>query len=217
MATKPNFGAGQDAEHLLERVRQGLSSSLRRAIRGAGRQKNGQPTRTTQVDLSKASGVARSTLAKYLNETNAELINPDLTTLCRLAYTLNISPAFLLLTSEDWRRLAHGAAALVAASRTQELENLIDSQEIASRVLNPTQQAQSGLELAKKIGVAPKKITLKATNPTDKAIVSELAEMNERAISGLLATCALPPASDMPQEYAQLLLYFCAVVGATNP
>lgn len=210
-------GASVTVAKRLSRVRKSFCESLRRALGVAGRTGDGQPKKITQVSVSATSGVARSTIAKYLaaKDDNVEMVNPDLETLCRLAHTLNISPAYLLMTPEDWQRLAHGAAALVAAARTTALAELATSTR-ASGPMNPAQQALAGLDVAKRLGVAPLNITIDGTSAADVAIADEVGRINERARCGLLATCALPPLATMPPECERILLYFCAVIGANN-
>ena len=66
--------------------------------------------------LAQVSGVGRSTIARYLGESdsngskekNTPPINPDLENICRLAYALRVPPALLLMRSDDWKRLMQG-------------------------------------------------------------------------------------------------------------
>lgn len=58
----------------------------------------------TKEYLAARSGLSRSTVTR-LTSGDGSGINPDLKTLCLLAATLNVPPAFLLMTTQDWQRL----------------------------------------------------------------------------------------------------------------
>ncbi|WP_152594770.1 helix-turn-helix transcriptional regulator [Massilia sp. BSC265] len=69
--------------------------SLVNAVRVARMDEHGEPAKMTQHELANRSGVARSTIAKYVahNARSTGEINPDLETICRLAKALNVPPA----------------------------------------------------------------------------------------------------------------------------
>lgn len=195
-------------------VRAGFQESLRRCMGVADQREDGHPKRMPQTAFAKAAGVARSTVAKYLSPDDP--INPDLETLCRLAHSLNVPPAYLLMTREDWQRLAYAAAALVAAGRTSELAELVALRPGVSGTLSPAQQALAGFDIAKRLGVTPTDFDLPTESATDKALSSERTLMNDRTRLSLLATCALPPLSSMAPQFEGVLLYLCAIIGANH-
>lgn len=98
---------------LLKRTKQTLAENLIAAMRVAGCVSDSDVTSPmSQVELSSKTKIARSTIAKLRNLRSDTIQNtcgspysPDLATLCRLAWALNIPPAFLLMSQEDWTRL----------------------------------------------------------------------------------------------------------------
>lgn len=204
------------AQKVLSLVRKSFRGTLSRAIGVASRTEDGHPQRSTQVRVAKDANISRSALAKYLGEDSEADINPDLKTLCRLAATLNVPPAYLLMTNEDWQALAYAAGAIVEAARTPALGNIAFRPSRTVGPMNPAQQATAGFDIASKLGMAPKPASLEATSTANKLLVHEIGAFNERVRDGILSTCALPPLASMKLEYEGVLLYLCAVIGANH-
>ena len=63
-----------------KKVQKGLSANLLRAMQVAGSRDDGKPMKLSQQLLSDTSGVARSTISKYLNNSLTRLRNRILST-----------------------------------------------------------------------------------------------------------------------------------------
>lgn len=217
MAVAINREESEATARLTSRVSSAFKASLTRAFKVAGETEDGRPKQTTQIQLSEKSGVARSTLAKYLDlSADNKLVNPDLEILCRLAHALNISPAYLLMTPDDWRALTTSVATLIAAAKIQALDKLPSIDPSEANSWNPAQQALAGLAVAKTLGIAPLNFASTDFSASHPRIADELSKMNARARRSLLATCALPPVPQVKDEFKRVLLYLCAIIGANN-
>lgn len=87
-----------------------LCKSLRMSINaalsvGGPERDDGKAGRLRDTDIFKQTGIARSTLRNIKNRSTEHATNPDLRTLKRLADTLGVPLAFLLMTPEDWELL----------------------------------------------------------------------------------------------------------------
>lgn len=87
-----------------------LCKSLRMSINaalsvGGSERDDGRAGRLRDTDIFKQTGIARSTLRNIKNGSTEHAPNPDLRTLKRLADTLGVPLAFLLMTPEDWELL----------------------------------------------------------------------------------------------------------------
>lgn len=197
-------------------TRASFREALNRALRVSDEGDDGSPKRMTQVELVKRTGMARSTLAKYLADgaDDDDPINPDLKMLCRLADALNVPPAFLLMREEDWKRLAHAAAALVSVSKV-EAKSAKPSIEPA-RYANAAEQSVAGYRAAKVMGVEPSSVPIEVTHAGDASLAHEVEERHARTRRSIRTTCALPPLNHLSAEYHLSLLYLCANVGANT-
>lgn len=97
------------ATYLTESTRRAFAENLTAAINVGGDDKedSSQIKKMKLTELNEKTKISRSTLSKLVNgkTSNGTQANPDLETICRLAASLNISPAFLLMSSDDWKRL----------------------------------------------------------------------------------------------------------------
>ncbi|MFP3559158.1 helix-turn-helix transcriptional regulator [Paraburkholderia sp. SIMBA_049] len=202
-------------DELYQRTRDSFGDALRRAMTVAGETEDGKPTKVTQSDLSERSGISRSSIAKYLatGTDEGDAANPDLKTLCRLAHALNVPPAYLLMRPEDWRRLAQAAAAISIALRDDEVQAI--STAASQSRHSPVDRSLAGLQLAKRLGVAPSECRVaKELTSSEAALATD--QLNDRSRLGVFTTCALPPLGQMAPEYYAPLLSLCATIGATN-
>lgn len=96
------------------RQAQALRDNVQRILRVSELVSSARPgTRATKGKVAESAGISRSTLTRLTRAPTSNssgtgengAANPDLDTLCRLAATLNIPPAFLLMTPQDWNRL----------------------------------------------------------------------------------------------------------------
>jgi transcriptional regulator with XRE-family HTH domain len=197
-------------------TRASFREALNRALRVSGESEEGLPERMTQVELVKRTGMARSTLAKYLaDELDDDFpINPDLKMLCRLAEALNVPPAYLLMRPEDWKRLAHAAASLGKVSNMHAASDQPTGQ--PTRYASAAAQSVAGYEAARRLGVAPSNLQMQVVNDSDAKFAREVDERLARTRRSIRTTCALPPLNHLSEEYHRSLLYICASVGANT-
>ncbi|MGY4494883.1 helix-turn-helix domain-containing protein [Pseudomonas sp. TE3610] len=180
---------------VLKKTQLGLSANLLRAMQVSGVTSTGEPKKLSQKELAKQSGVARSTISKYLTQ-NCEA-NPDLETLCRLASALNVSPALLLMSEEDWHQLARGLLEVGYVKNNESINAMVD--ELSSQENNrPLTRAATVLRMAKYVGV----------NKHNNSALSQKMQQ------GILATAAMPMHPDFEQGIYTHLLPLCIVMGA---
>lgn len=92
--------------------KQQLALSVTAALRVAGPGRDGKPNKLRQIDVMRRTGMSRTTLKPLLDMTDSTQRNPDLSTLQKLAETMGVPLAFLLMTPDDWRDLIKAIAAL---------------------------------------------------------------------------------------------------------
>ena len=144
---------------LLQSVREGLAENLRRGLRvggqdseqGSSNQTQQEPMDFKQEAFAKACGKSRATISSVLAG------NPDLSTLCALAATLNISPAFLLMTKDDWSRIIQSVSTLIGVSKSDnnelqgKLMKLFEGYKDGSDPI--VSQANLGFDVANQLGL----------------------------------------------------------------
>jgi transcriptional regulator with XRE-family HTH domain len=197
-------------------TRASFREALNRALRVSDEADDGSPKRMTQVELVKRTGMARSTLAKYLADgpDDGDPINPDLKMLCRLSDALNVPPAYLLMRPEDWKRLAHAAANLGKVSNIQRASGKQSG--APARYSSAAEQSIAGYQAAKVMGMASTNIQIEVTHEGDADLAREVEEQQAHTRRSIRTTCALPPLNRMSEEYHLSLLYLCANVGANT-
>lgn len=94
-------------EALASAMRKTIAGNLEYALEVAGIDDGKSIKKMKLTEFSRKTNVSRSTLTKLMLEKTSKGIrsNPDLNTICRLAAALNLPPAFLLMSSSDWKRL----------------------------------------------------------------------------------------------------------------
>ena len=201
-------------------VKKTVSSAIFRAMQVAGRSDNAYPCKISQQSLAEQSGVARSTITKYLrakDEQNSK-VNPDLKTLCRLADTLNVSPAMLLLTPDDWSRLAQAAVFLREAASNEQVKRI--SAGMAEPSAGPVARATAGLQLARLFGVFQElrqEVSTKNSEQLgEKDFVCEQVETIERQRIGIFVATSIPPLRELSQSIHAPILSLCANLGASS-
>lgn len=138
-------------EALAATMRRTLAKNLSAALMVAGASQDGDGIAKMKLtDLNRRTDIARSTLSKLANgETSSGIqANPDLETLCRLATALNLSPAFLLMSADDWQRLLAALNGLPQALFGSFLDDL------TSRATH-NDKVRTGLILAEKLNLYP--------------------------------------------------------------
>ncbi|MBY0242452.1 MAG: helix-turn-helix transcriptional regulator [Burkholderiaceae bacterium] len=202
----------ESSQALLKATSKTFGESVLRAALVAADGEDGDPKKLTQHELAKKAGVGRSTIAKYSagGDDDKSVANPDLLTICRLADALNVPPAFMLMSADDWNHLAQAAAYYADAMKDEKFVTM--SREIAdSSVANAKSSALLGLNLAKKFKLHDDK-------PVDADLKARYAEQitrqNKRVRGGILAMSALPPIGQVKKGQIAPLLTMCAIIGA---
>lgn len=191
--------ASRTQSKLIRKTQPAFGLNLLKVMQVGRFDENGAPRKVTQAHLSEVSGISRSSIAKFLSQ--KESSNPDLETICRLASALNVSPAMLLMTSEDWMRLAHAVNTVSQSLADETASQMIHN---VRNALGRGQQerARLVLELARLFGYGTVK-----TAETEGAV---------RTLLGILGTCALPAHPDFNEGAFMSLLPLCMVMGARN-
>lgn len=92
--------------------KQQLALSVTAALRVAGPNRAGKPSKLRQVDVMRRTGMSRTTLRPLLDTTELSQRNADVTTLHKLAQVIGVPMAFLLMTPADWRVLIKAIGAI---------------------------------------------------------------------------------------------------------
>lgn len=196
-----------NGKHVFRTVSQAFVGTLRRASRVAKRDEDGELVPLSQTELAERSGLARSTLQKYASPRQEEEggANPDLNALCRLADTLNIPPAFLLMRREDWVALATAAETYREAWSHERYQDLV-SRVASSRALSPAESADAGLRMGKALGLL---------GGLASEVSEQVAGLQRGMTAAVAGTCALPPFAEFDKKHSPVLLALCAQLGVT--
>lgn len=179
--------------------------ALRRAMRVGGTDSDGNLEGMTQLQMREESGVGRSTIAKYLSASKENPANPTLDVLYRLAGTLGLPVAFLLMSADDWVRICH------AIDYLNRVENDGRFLRFSKQLTSPESRssnvdiAEAGLLMAQMLGLIPK-----------EDVDAESSNLNKRRTS-IAATCSAPPMANMNARYRPSILTICSIIGASSP
>lgn len=203
--------AGQDAAALWARTRKALRGNLVRVMSVAGERDEG-PARMTQSELTCRTGIARSTLAKFLSGGDDAAINPDLLTLCRLGGALNVPPALLLMSTQDWTRLLSAIGGLLSH---QHLNPPVDLGAVAHSA--PRDNVGRALELAMLHGLLTTGHTTTAGRfgNLDRRWQRDIEDLARRQRMGITAATALPEWRAIP-AHVEALFVLCTLLGAAT-
>lgn len=190
---------------LTARTGQALADNLKTLLEVAG----GDASETGPLPVARLhadTGIAKSTLFKlYRDQSARNLANPDLETLCRLADALEVPPALLLMSRDDWRALTGALAGLNIAASSPLLN------ELTQKTL-PAEMAGVGLKLARSLTLYPEAVPKldDSDSPAYRALERETAGRNERRRRAILSATALL------QEQARNVetLKICTAIGA---
>ena len=98
---------------LYEEIQEAFVNNMNRVLRVAGGiSESGELINIQKSELAELSGLSKGTITKLTDTGAYQGAKPDLETLCKLAYALNVSPAFLLMTPTDWGLLLQAFGAL---------------------------------------------------------------------------------------------------------
>jgi transcriptional regulator with XRE-family HTH domain len=199
------------AELLWERTRKALRGNLVRVL-SVSREGDEGATRMTQTELSAQTGIARSTLAKFLSSEDESVINPDLQTLCRLAEALNIPPALLLMSTHDWSRLLSAISGLLEQG---EPSDALDLGPVAHSP--PRENVVRAVQLARqhRVLLTPAPASASGVSELDPKWRRGIDELRQRQIQGIKAASALPEWRAIPSN-VDALFVLCTLLGAAT-
>ena len=116
-----------------------FSENLSAVLAIGGKQReDGKPGPVTATCIQRETGIARSTLRALKSPREQVDPNPDLHTLNRIADTLGIPPAFLLMRPQDWLALGQaigGSGDYLAAAVKLQKEGKLDLNNPVEKVL----------------------------------------------------------------------------------
>lgn len=208
---------------LIKKTRNALGKNLLSVRQVAGTGQNESVEAISNTALHDKTGVARSTIQKIIDgENNKGPSNPDLETICRLAWALNVPPAFLLMSSDDWKRL-------ITAINTMQ-DTVQQSEVLYQSILQAidSDKATAGLELVKRMGTYPDKLHLTPDEDIQKSEIDRLKKdidrRNELKRLSILAMTAIAqsyestaPANSSQRskkEYLATLTTLAAIFGS---
>lgn len=206
-------------EPLAESMRNTFAQNLTAALNVAGEESDDSESRIsrmTQEELHQKTRISKSTLSKLMNgKTNGGMqSNPDLETICRIAASINIPPAFLLMSGSDWQRLIGALNGLSDALSDTNLENDI-------LIAKGNDKIKVGIELAKKLGLysenaVSSKFELEDIQASEKHedIKRDIANKNEIKRLAILTTTAVLQNSARNLQDTPLLTAMGVILGA---
>lgn len=209
VAPQPKWGA------LSKTMRRNFAQNLTAALDVAGEDSSGTTGKLTHERLRKKTGIARSTISKLTRgpTKSGPEANPDLDTICRLAWALNIPPFFLLMTQADWSKLAE-------AFRTI---NVIIGEDGLHESLNTAigiDKVTASLGLAERLNLYPTKPIEGYDSEAPSELQNEMREdidrRNQRAKLSILSAAAISQYS--ARESNRLILTAIGTIfGASMP
>jgi len=206
----------EEWKKLAASMRKTLAENLDTALQVAGedpREIGSTFKKMNLTDLSIKTKIARSTISKLQNEktSNGIQANPDLNTICRLAAVLNLPPAFLLMSSDDWKRLLGALNGLAEAISSPYLDkSTFDAADSGASV---------GLNLAKKIGLyadnARFPINEDEASVRQLEINQDIDHANAMKLRAILTTTAVTHSFAKNYDDMVILTAIGAIFGAT--
>lgn len=206
-------------ESLAESTRNTFAQNLTAALNVAGKENDENEkcfNRMTQAELHKKTRISKSTLSKLMNgKTNGGMqSNPDLETICRVAASLNIPPAFLLMSGSEWQKLIGALNGLGDALSDTNLEDSI-------LVAKGNDKVKVGIDLARKLGLYSKnavssKFELEDIQASEnhEDIKRDIANKNEIKRLAILTTTAVLQNSAKKIQDMPILTALGVILGA---
>ncbi len=173
-----------------------LRSALRRIINQAGLSSTGETRSVSRHALSASAGIATSTLGKLLvgdEKAKDEPPNPTLEVICRISEAVNVPPALLLMTDDDWKKLATAFTTFYRTLAPEEQFRSFISQTVLHHdyVGRASDVARDAQEIAKMCGFGQR------ATAAAKATIA--------------ATSQTLPFRDLQPEHRPLLMVICAI------
>lgn len=195
---------------LFENVSRSFTEAVRRAMRVATQNEEGELGPLSQTDLAEQAKVGRSTLAKYLGTGPEDAAaNPTLDVLCRLADTLRVPPAFLLMRPKDWACLATGTLTFLRALPAPEFGTMLSQLQEMESTTSP-EVAGAAIKLGKLLNTVE--------NDQDFRLPKEVREFRSAAKASTAAVAASIPFryDGVSKDHLPVLLTLCGIVGTTT-
>lgn len=205
-ASKTKTNAGASSLH--QQVQQALRGNLLRAL-SVSDHEDDAPSAMSQEELAARTGIARSTIIKFLSREGVVKANPDMRTLCRLAEALNVPPAFLLMTHDDWTRLGSALDGLPLYLQDEPARDIVGR---GTKFRTPRENARIGLHLAGRFGLRVKAPSGDGSSPQVKAMGEQL---HARQLQGIKAAAAMPPWGEIRCN-PEILFVTCTQMGAAT-
>lgn len=202
-------GEGFDSR-LFEAVSREFVEALRRSLNVAGLDEAGEPKDMSQTALATRSGISRSTLAKYLGTGQDEAAaNPTLEVICRLADTLGVPPAFLLMRPKDWASIARGADHFIGAVQNPAAKHLLFTLS-AKTSLGSGEVARAAVELGR--------ILQTVEDVSDPLLTEEVREFRKATKTSTATVAASIPFrhDGVSISHLPVLLCLCGLVGVST-
>lgn len=117
---------GHPAQARYEQIRRRMAAAVDSVCDVAGGSDGrGNALKLSQGQLAKRAGIPRATLCNYLScrrATKAVAGTPTLRDIVGIAHALNVPPAFLLLTEDDWIRLDQAVSTVFEAVKWDQIQ-----------------------------------------------------------------------------------------------
>lgn len=195
---------------LFEAVSREFVEALRRSLNVAGLDEAGEPKEMSKTALANRAGISRSTLAKYLGTGQDEAAaNPSLEVICRLADTLGVPPAFLLMRPKDWASIARGADHFISAVQNPAAKHLLFTL-TAKTTLGSSDVARAAVELGR--------ILQTVEDVSDPLLTEEVREFRKATKTSTATVAASIPFrhDGVSISHLPVLLCLCGLVGVST-
>lgn len=194
---------------LFDSVSRSCTEAIRRAMRVAAQSDEGELGPLSQTDLAERANVGRSTLAKHLGTRPEDPpANPTLEVICRLADTLGVPPAFLLMRPKDWASLAAGTLTFLHALRATQFAPMLSQLQAMESTTSP-EVARAAIELGMLLNTVE--------DDQDFRLAKEVRDFRQAAKASTAAVAASIPFGydGVSKDHLPMLLTLCGIVGTT--
>lgn len=201
---------GAEENQLFTGVSRSLVEAIRRAMRVANQNDDGELEPLSQTELAERAGVSRSTLARYMGAgLDDPSANPTLDILCRLADKLRVPPAFLLMRPKDWSAIATGLSTFLEALASPEFEAVLLKLQLMESPTSPN-VANAAIDLGLLMNTVE--------DGQDQRLPREVREFRNASKASTAAIAASIPFhfDRVSKDHLPILLCLCSILGTTN-
>lgn len=199
--------SNDDARH--KDVALALADALRRAMRVAGRDDEGNLRNLKQGELAERAGVSRSKLGKVISPKDDDIGKVDLRTICALADALGVPPAFLLLRKGDWQSIGNAVRLFETHSGK---DSIVAWRE---RFANPRNTGTASTALAAKDLAILQELLSEVPSDLPAQAKAMMHERHEEMEASIVNTAALAPLDALYDTYFSELITLCVFAGVT--